>query len=407
MDRYWSAALFAAAVSVWPVIVRAELTLDIDRALATARERAPALVAARSRIDEARGRLIGASVLLRDNPELEGIGGRRMSRGGDFDDVDATLTQRFELGSRRAARIAGANAGIARETANSDDETRRLLRDVATAFWRIVAAEERLRLLRTNERLASELAQTAEHRHRAGDIADLDRNLAVVAKARAAADVHAAEACATAVAGELKILLGIDAAESVLIRGELAKPPHQELSAMLARAEDRPDIRAIEAEIREADADVRLGEGFRWPDVGAVVGYRRDTGDDIPSAGFTVTLPLFARGQELRATGAARGSRLRLELAAKRRAVETEVRTAFAGYERHRAAVDDLERGANLRLDENERLAQRGYDAREISLPELLILRREALATRTEYVDRLLDLALAAVDLEARAGVLR
>jgi len=120
-----------------------------------------------------------------------------------------------------------------------------------------------------------------------------------------------------------------------------------------------------------------------------------------------MTLPLFARGQELRATGAARAARFRLELAARRRAADTEVRTAFEEYERRRAAVADLERGAIVRLDENEQLARRSYDAREISLPELLIIRRDALATRTDYLDRLLDVTLAGIDLEAHAGVLR
>ena len=407
MIRLSSVGALAALALLWPASGGAELTLDLDQALAHAREHAPAILAARARIDEARGRLVGASVLLRDNPILEATGGRRLSRDGNSNDVDTTLTQQFELGGRRGARIRGAEAGIARETASSHDEARLLLRDVASAFWRAVAAQERLRLVRMHERLTSDLERTAERRHQLGDIADLDRNLAAVAAARARAGVHAAKGIAGTAVGELQVLLGMDASESLAVRGDLGRCQHHELDAMLARAGDRPDLHAVAAEIQEAEADVGLGEGVRWPDVGIVAGYRRDTDDNIPLVGFTMTLPLFSRGQELRATGTARASRLHTELAAKRRAAEIEVRTAFDEYERRCAAVDELTRSAVPRLDENEQLAQRSYDAREISFPELLILQREALGTRTEYVDRLLDVSLAGVELEARAGVLR
>jgi cobalt-zinc-cadmium efflux system outer membrane protein len=89
------------------------------------------------------------------------------------------------------------------------------------------------------------------------------------------------------------------------------------------------------------------------------------------------------------------------------RAVETQVSTAFTVHRLREDAVRELEREELPRLDENEALAQRSFEAGEMSLADLLAMRREILQTRDDYLDRLLDSALAAIELEASAGGLR
>jgi hypothetical protein len=117
------------------------------------------ILSAKGRIEEARGRLAGAPVRFRDNPLIELDAGPRFIPERRIADVELGFSQNFELGGRRNARIAGAESGIARETATSEDVTRRLLRDVATAFLRSLWAEKRLELLRSSE----QLPQTGEH----------------------------------------------------------------------------------------------------------------------------------------------------------------------------------------------------------------------------------------------------
>ena len=67
----------------------------------------------------------------------------------------------------------------------------------------------------------------------------------------------------------------------------------------------------------------------------------------------------------------------------------------------------DLERRALPLLDDNDALTRRSYDAGELSLPDYLLVRRETLGARIDYVERSLEAALAAIEVEARAGVLR
>ena len=381
--------------------------LTFDGALDRARREAPAILAARLRPDEARGRLAGASVLLRDNPVLEMIGGRRDSDRGISTDIDTGLGQTFELGGQRHARIQGAQAGVEQELAAAEDTIRETLRDVATAFLRAVASEQRVRVLRQNENVAADLLSVAERRHTAGDIPDLDLNVARVAAARARADVGAAEAAHDLTIRDLKVVLGIEAAEPLDVRGDLRTHQSRPLPELLVAVADRPDLHALADETRVADAEAQLGRRSRWPDLGVRVGYKREEDADIPLAGVSVSLPMFANGQEQRATGAARARRLRVELNARLRAAEVEVRAGFDAYTRLVEAIDDLERRALPILDENDALTRRGYESGELSLPDYLLVRRETLSTRLDYIDRSLEAALAAVDLQSRAGVLR
>jgi outer membrane protein TolC len=52
-------------------------------------------------------------------------------------------------------------------------------------------------------------------------------------------------------------------------------------------------------------------------------------------------------------------------------------------------------------------LTTRSFEVGQLGLPELLLIRREILDTRFQYLDALLEAALARIDLDASAGVLR
>src|SRR6187549_11805 len=119
----------ALLMSLSPFAVADDQPLTFERAIARARAHAPALQSARSRVEEARARARAAS-LLRDNPVLEGAVGRRQD--GVVPNLDFGLSQTFELGGKRSARVAAAHAALARETAVADETTRRIVREVAT-----------------------------------------------------------------------------------------------------------------------------------------------------------------------------------------------------------------------------------------------------------------------------------
>lgn len=382
--------------------------MTLEQALNRARLKAPALLSARARIDEARGRVDGASIRFQSNPVVEGTIGPRFSGQGRTTDADITVSQDFEALGRRAARMAGAHAGVTRATASGQEAARGLLRDVAAAFLRALAAKEKLKALTAADQLASDFLNSAEKRYQAGDVPVLDVNLARSGAARTRAEMRSGLAEQANALGELRTLLGMPPEEQFTPEGNLKDLTQSDPPALLSAAQDdRPDIKVLESELRDAESEVRLGNTFKSPELGVIGRYARDQGDNIAAAGIRVTLPVFSRGQELRATGSARAARIRAELEAARTAIRNEVGAAVEVRRFRMEAAQELESGALPGLQENETLVRRGYEEGEVGLVELLLVRREILETRLAYANTLLDAALATIDLQFKAGVLQ
>ena len=379
--------------------------MTLAEVLARAREQAPQIVSARLALEESRGRLAGASVRFQSNPQIDAAVGNRNGPDTRFTDFELGFGQGFEPGARKSARIAGANAAIAQTSANVEEVTRTVLRMAGSAYYRAVHANERVKLLNATFELASAVYSAADRRFKAGDIAVLEVNIARGSLARVRAEREGAEASKSTALGELRQLLGLES--NVDVDGSLSPPGETDLNAALQTAAQRPELRALEAGVQEAEAELQLGLSFSKPEYGVGVRYAREEGDHIVLGGMTVTLPMFSKGQEQRAVGSARAARLRAELDAARSRVQIEVRAAFDAYNRRLAAVRILETDAIPGLDENERLTTRSFEVGQLGLPELLLIRREILDTRSQYLDALLEAALARIDLDASAGILR
>lgn len=370
--------------------------LTFEEALERARQSSPAIVAARMRIEESRGRITGAS--LPANPTVAVEGGRRSGETASTD-YGLEVEQDLVLPQRRRARIDAAHAGVQQEEQRAAEVERATLREVAIAFLRAVEARERADAATRGKQLAEEAQRIAERRYAAGDVAQLDVNLARTAVARADAEVRIANAELSGETAQLRVLLAIDG--DVPINGSL----RDAIAASDAGAIDRADVRLLDAEIAEAEADQRLARTLRWPELGVRGAYRHEEGDRIVLAGIGLTLPVFQRGQAETAIANARLARLRAERDALTRTIEAEVRGARATYDALREAAAEYERTVLPLVDENEKLALESYEVGQIGLGDLLLVRREALDARRAFLDQLIETRLAEVELRARAGV--
>lgn len=393
-------AAFASGVSpAW-----AQVPLTLSEALSRARERAPEIVSARLAIDEARARLAGATH-RQLNPDVDFAAGNRQGNGERSTDLDVGFSQSFEPGQRRSAREAMANASIAQSTASLEDVTRATLLETATLFLRSLQLSERVRLLERSVELADNVLQIADRRFRAGDVAILDVNIARAAAARIKAERQGVIAQRTIAIGELKELLQLE--DDITPQGDMTATGDVDASLIADAASRRPEIRVLEAAIQEAQAEEQFGRSFGRVEYGFGARYQREERNNIILGGLTLTLPMFSKGQEPIAAGLARATRLRAELGATRIRIGIEIRAALAAYQSRVEAVQVLERDALPGLDESVTLATRSFEVGQIGLAELLLIRREIIDTRFQYLDALLEAAIARVELDARAGVLR
>ena len=405
MRTGWTTVTSLAVLCVGATIASAQgQGLTLAEVLARAREQAPDLIAARLAHEEARAQLVGASLRRQSNPEIDTGIGNRTGPDNRFTDFEIGVTQAFEPGSRRDARVAVANAAIARTAADVDAVTRSVIKAAASAFYRSIHARERIALLNRTLELATTVRDAADRRFKAGDIAVLDANVARVSLARVRSEIAAAEANQAQALGELRQLLRLD---KVDVNGALSLRDHAGLAAALEAAAQRPELRAIAAALDEAQAELNLSATLSKSDYGLGARYSHEAGDHIVLGALTITLPVFAKGQGQRALATARLESLRLQSAALQQRIRQEVTTAFEVYQRRAAAVGSLATDAIPGMDENEQLTTRSFEAGQIGLVELLLLRREILETRSQYLDALLEAVLAEVELDASAGILR
>ena len=378
------------------------LTLDLPTALARARDRAPEAIAALARLGEARAQRVGAGVLFTQNTELEVGGGPRFGDPRTFA-IHAQVSQQLEP-TRRGARIGVADAGIDHAKAVSEAALRVLSFEVADVFYEARFADLEVELAHRNLDVATRAADAAGRRRKAGDITDLDVNLAKIALGRARSALAAAQSERASAIGRLGALVGARPDETITLAGDL-RLPTLTLDALRAAVPTRADVRAIEAEARVARAEGALANANGRPDVGLWLGYERDENDTILLGGLTMTLPFWNRAQGDKAAARAKQRRAELERAAVIGAASRQVVDAFEAYARAREGVEIFERDVLPTLVDSEKLLERSIETGQMAVNEFLVARQEILGGRREHLERQLQLAKAAAAARFVAGV--
>ncbi|HET6204702.1 MAG TPA: TolC family protein [Planctomycetota bacterium] len=401
-------ALFAA---LWPDPARCgdpqEAGLTLEEVRDIARRSAPAVLAAQARIDEARGILKSASYALPGNPVLDVDAGPRIDRGDATANYDVSLSVPLATGGKRSSRVASATAGVEAENARASDAARVVLFEVSRSFYRILFEEERARLAEERDRIARELLSTAQARERAGQVPAFDIQIASLEVARASSEVLAARAARAAALADVRALLGWPPDRHLAIRGDLRERGRFELEVLLRRAPDRPDLLALAAELRRAQADVDFAAALKWPDLAVRAGYQRDEGANILRLGIGVPLPLVDRGQGASMTARGRAAEAGFEYQFGRIGTENRIRLLWESLRLLEESVRVLDQDGLPRLEEAERFARSGYEAGYLPLTQWLQVRREALETRANYLEQLLEAASAGLALELESGALR
>jgi cobalt-zinc-cadmium efflux system outer membrane protein len=405
MSRVVSSAVLCWLTAV--VSASGQVVLTLQDTIDRARDQAGAVVIARARVAEAEAGVIDPSARFRDNPLLEGAAGPRTGSGTRGVDVEFGVSQQFETGGQRQARIAAANATVDRQRAEGQRSVRDVVFDAASAFVDALAATERLQIAEGADTIARELLNASERRFALGDIAPVDVNLARIDAARSTATLVAARADLTGAAGALRALLRIPATEPIELRGSLDLAPPPPLERLEGSVDRRPEFAVWQAEVREADAQVQLGRALGRPDLGFRAAYAREESDTIVLGGLTVTFPAFQTGRGTVAAGLAKANRARTEAEIARQVAVARLRTAYAVYEQHAALSVALEKDAGPSLADNEILARRSYEAGEMNLMDSLLIRRDAVDTRLTIVDRRLDAARSRLAVDFIAGVMQ
>jgi cobalt-zinc-cadmium efflux system outer membrane protein len=405
--RIWY--LLVLPVLFIPMVLHAQVPggepLTLSRVIDLAGKTAPEVRIAATRIAEEEGRLAGAQVRSLENPRLEAALGPRIGPTTTVD-VDVGVEIPFERGGKMDHRVAVARAGILREKHAVEDARRQAIALAVGAYYRVLQADERLRLAEERKALAEELFRVARERHQGGDVPLFDVNLARAELSRAESSIASEGGRVARARAVLAASLGLPSGGDLRVEGDLKDRSFFDTIPSGISLEKRSDLLAALAEEDASRAGIALAEAQAKPDIAFRVGYRHEGGNDIFLGGVSVPIPFFNPGKAPVQEARARSDRARVTAEARKTAISSEIEGARRAYAAAGESVALLEKDGLPRQQENEELASESYRAGKINLSILLQVRRDALDTRREYLERLLEAAEAGVELAAAVGAL-
>jgi len=370
--------------------VAAEPVLTLAEALARAGATSPAQEAAHAnvRAAEAQRRVAG----LRPNPALEvqseNIAGTGIYQGLRSSETTVGLSLPLELGGKRGARVARADALLGRAALDAEIARADLQLRVTQAYTEAAAARRRLEVAREQGRIAADALNAARVRVAAGRASPLEERRADVARITAEGAEERAVRTAAVTANTLGRLLGttvaaVDLAWFDRIEGmgpEAAVDTRSTLAAAAARAD-----------LSAADAQVRLARSQRIPDLTVSAGARRlEQSNDVAAViGVSIPLALFNGGRA--AVDVSTAQRAQADALRRLALLDAEQAVASAHAEAENAATTAraMAGPALAAAREAARIARIGYREGKFGQLDLLDAERTLAETRAAAIDAL------------------
>jgi cobalt-zinc-cadmium efflux system outer membrane protein len=387
-----------------PAAIEPAGPLSLPVAIEAALQGNPALAVSQAEIGVREGKLLQAG--LRPNPtanaEFEDFAGTGSRKGLKSGEATQSISQLFELGSKRANRIRSADLQRDVAAAIHAAVLRDVLADVRKAFADALISQERVELARELLKITQASVQTVASTVKAGAVSPVEEHRAASTVARARAELFAAEESYAIARSNLAASWGSNTPKFGRVEGRLeplAKPP--ELGQLLEQAGTSPEVARYDVEIAQRRAALDLERSKAAPDLTLTAGVR-EYSDDSDAAfvfGFSVPIPFFDRNQGNILAATREVSKTTLEWRAANVSVRQRLREA------HIVMSASFDRAAALR-DEAIPAARRAYEGALnaylqglFRYVEVLDAQRTLFEVRRSYLDALDAYHRAAADL--------
>jgi outer membrane protein, heavy metal efflux system len=387
-ERYRPSGLPAQAKAVEPPVDK----LDLPRAFDLAERLHPDLAHARARVEAAEGRALQAGLL--PNPNLVGRMESAPFDGRTSGDAEylAGVSQRLPIGGR---------LGSARDAENLEAERLRREQEVKRfdvrsrvqgAFATALFAAEVAKLQAHTLELARRAVVVGKARRAAGDTTADELARVEMEEARARLDEDKAQGLRELAFVALAAAVGDPALQVKSVDGSLESTLElPTLESVLSAVEIGPQAALARSDVAAARARVDLAMVERVPDVTLDLFYRRIGASDTDAfdVGVTIPLPLFDRqqGRIQAAKAEAREAEARARAArgdAVRRVREAHVNLTEALSHTRLVKEDILPRAETVL-----KAAEARHAAGDLSLADVLPIRRDYASVRLAYLDAL------------------
>lgn len=361
------------------------------------------LAAAAFRIDEARGRVLGAGRLKNPEFSTEHMRGTTMPEWT----WSVGLDQRFPVTGRLRLEKAVTLVQLKAAEAELRETHRQIASKAKAAAVRWLAVQGRREVAQRQIETGKELSAFTERRVAVGEANTADVTQIEIETQQIETELLQLDAERMALEGELRPLLGVDSSQPVTITGSLAntKPP--------GRAGSRPDVDVARAQAEAARRNVDLAKAGRWEDIGVGVVAEVERSMDMPEGydretmvGFrmSIPLPIWNRNQGVIAESQAAARRAAKEASALEFSIASERAGTKRQMEMLAKAAREIETGLLPKARDVEARLREFYAAGQVSLTDVLRARDRRLQIERQLTDALRDFHIARVAYETALG---
>lgn len=408
-----------------PVETAAQAPLTLSQLLELGRSRNPEWAAALAGPRAAEGDLLQAG--MTPNPEVSVSADYELPFQMErfhMENAGLAVSQEFELGGKRRARIAAAAARLEAARQKAREVERQLRLDLHTTYAELLYSQLLLALRAEILNTSEASLKLTEGRLKAGDVAGVDVIQMRVDVALRRSELEEATGRVRSASMGLTRLFGESLGAMVSVDGQLGSfrelPPLAELHQ---RASTRPDLLQANAESEAAEREISVQETSGISNLTASLGLTREhllidedaisphgiiNGIDdrawVASIQLSIPLPInnTNEGNIIRARAEADGARLQKNAASQK--VHTEVSQAYAEWEAALRTLEPLQDSALDNARQAYEIVDQAYRLGHRSILDVLQARQEYLQVRLARLEALRSVELSIAKLEAVTG---
>ncbi len=340
--------------------------------------------------------------------KVRGVGGPASAGITNRVDNEHAVVLETELHGQRGIRREGASAGVSRAESEIAQAESRIALRVIRAFDAVLYRTEKFRLIEANVRLNEQAADQAARLAEQAKLRPADVILARTEVEDVRTQLTTARASLTSARQELRRALGV-VSERFDPDGSLAVPDTTWDEALLTQTalERRPDLRARQAAVAEAEARLKLAIADRHGNPTVGINYQYDDARaNLTGVQFSIPLPVLnrRRGEILEREG--ERDRAVMELRQSEIEIRQDVAAALARMDDARRAVAVYQDRVLPSLEANVASIDRLLEQADpgVDLLRVIDVRRKLLRARDGYADAVAELRQALADLAAAVG---
>lgn len=406
MSKLHFYALMACAFMAQPLIAEPSVVITLDSIAGRIRAQNPDLAAARFRIKEALGRMNQSGRL--SNPEIDSsFEHNSRFREGKF---EIGLSQRFPVTNRLRLEKDVTLSELKASEAEVREVERQLIGQARVLVVKLLSTRQRRVLLREQTAVSKEFSDFLSNIVAKGEGSPLDAGQAKLETTSLSMEIRQLDASDTALAGELKPLLGMRPGESLNVSGALPAPF---LRAIPVDASKRPDFQAAKLNAQAAAQGVALEQARRYDDVEGGLFAAAERAEDAPDGydneaiiglRFKFALPFWNKNEGNIQEAEARKDRKEMEVVALGRGIHLEAEAARTEMAEWKRLIDEIDETLLPLAAEQTKLAEDSYRNGQGEIQSVLRSREKRLQLSAAKLDALREFHLARVRLETASG---